>query len=73
MCSRYSQTKEKVVFNIRGIQITFAYGPRYNVAPAQKGSVIIEDAGSFKAVEMKWGWKPATAFEKEKRSSVCLC
>ena len=40
MCSRYSQTKEKVVFNIRGIQISFAYGPRYNIARTQKVPVM---------------------------------
>lgn len=59
MCSRFSQTKEKVTFYIGSVQISFAYGPRYNIAPTQKVSVVMEDAGVFKPVEMSWGWKPA--------------
>lgn len=58
MCSRYSQTKEKVTFYIGNVQISFGFGPRYNIAPSQKVSVIVEDAGTIKPVEMQWGWKP---------------
>jgi hypothetical protein len=32
MCTRYSATKEKVTFYVNGIQISFGFGPRYNVA-----------------------------------------
>ncbi len=59
MCARYSKTGEKVTLTINGVQISFAFGPRYNIAPTQKVSVVIEDAGTFKPVEMSWGWKPA--------------
>jgi len=58
MCSRFSQTKEKVTFYIGNVQVSFAFGPRYNIAPSQRVTVVAEDAGEIKPVEMKWGWKP---------------
>jgi putative SOS response-associated peptidase YedK len=59
MCSRYSQIKEKVTFYVGNVQISFAFGPRSNIAPSQKADVIVEDVGAFNPVEMQWGWKPA--------------
>jgi hypothetical protein len=38
MCSRYSATKQKVTFYVNGSQISFALGPRYNIAPIRVGS-----------------------------------
>jgi putative SOS response-associated peptidase YedK len=58
MCSRFSQTKEKVTLQIYGVQIAFGFVPRYNIAPSQKVSVIVERAGKIQPVEMTWGWKP---------------
>jgi len=44
MCSRYSRTKEKVIFYVGNHQISFGFAPRYNVAPSQRLPVIVEDA-----------------------------
>ena len=41
------------------MEILFGVVARYNIAPAQKVSVIVEHAGKIQPEEMKWGWKPA--------------
>jgi len=58
MCSRFSQTKEEIRIRIRDMEILFGVVARYNVAPSQKVSVVVERAGKIQPEEMKWGWKP---------------
>src|SRR5580693_525328 len=59
MCSRFSQTKEEIKIRVRDLEVVFGVVARYNIAPSQKVTVIVEDKGAIRPVEMKWGWTPA--------------
>jgi len=56
MCSRYTITKDEAKIRIRDAIMTFGFVPRYNVAPGQRASVIVEASKGPELVDMKWGW-----------------
>jgi putative SOS response-associated peptidase YedK len=59
MCARYTLTKDGFTIQIGKYVITIHITARYNIAPAQKATVIIPSPnGDYEAVEMKWGWQP---------------
>jgi putative SOS response-associated peptidase YedK len=58
MCSRFTIAKDEVKIRIRELEIVFGIVPRYNVAPSQKVTVIVEENSIVKPQEMAWGWKP---------------
>ena len=58
MCARYSLTKESITIIIGEIEVVIAIKARYNIAPAQKATVIVPNHKGYHATEMFWGWKP---------------
>jgi putative SOS response-associated peptidase YedK len=72
MCGRYTDTRRDKAFLARfGVQADFIFTPRYNIAPTQEASIIVqEENGSFNLRQARWGLVPSWAKDAKIASNL---
>src|SRR5690606_5356618 len=62
MCGRYTlRSKLNLILDTFGLQKTFDFAPRYNIAPTQSVPVIRQTDEGRELVSMRWGLVPPWA------------
>jgi putative SOS response-associated peptidase YedK len=72
MCGRYTDTKRDKQFLVRmGIEQTeIDFVPRYNLAPTQLGSIVVQDENGLELRRARWGLIPFWAKDEKIGNSL---